>query len=370
MKKRMKTLLLTTALLCALLCGCGGKTEISTTEVTRQDPPAAASTPTPAPSERDAVSSAAVPGPEEEASASSEGEPAGNEEESASPAEEPVFSVQTPEPPEKDDTEELEPADVPPAPAPEDDGEGTLQTPESGDSGGEEDGADRPQIGLLTEENAPARAAYAAVLKTLLDTGVLPDGTTDLIGYIGSIEQREVMSLNKFTVYDLDGDGEEELALFYSQGISMAGETGMILKYDPASGGAKLVFENFPAFTFYENGALRVDWSHNQGLAGDFWPYDLYRYQPETDDYALIASVDAWDETLDTEHYPQKIDVSESGFVYYIYTDLAAQWGELDPVDEQDYLKWLEGQLNGAAELRIPLEFLTAENIQSLQTPG
>lgn len=367
MKNRTKTLLLTAALLCALLAGCGGKTEISTTEVLRQDPPAAGSASTSKPSTQDPPLSEPALGLDEEEPPSSEAKPAEDEEAAPSSVSEPTFSVQTPEPPAPDETERTEPADAPTAPTLEDDGKGELQTPENDESG---EAVDGPQIGMLTEENAPARAAYAAVLQTLLDTGVLPDGTTDVSGYIGSAEEREIMSRNKFTVYDLDGDGKEELALFYAQATSMAGETGMILKYDPASNAAKLVFENFPAFTFYENGALRVDWSHNQGLAGDFWPYDLYRYQPETDDYTLVASVDAWDEKLDTELYPQEIDVSESGFVYYIYTDLAAQWGELDPVDERAYLAWLDEHIGGAEELRLPLKFLTAENIQSLQIPG
>lgn len=57
----------------------------------------------------------------------------------------------------------------------------------------------------------------------------------------------------------------------------------------------RLVLSEFPALTFYENGTVTADWSHNQGRAGRFWPYTLYQYSPDSGVYEETGSVDAWD---------------------------------------------------------------------------
>ena len=99
-----------------------------------------------------------------------------------------------------------------PAPSPSDELE-PSPTPEAT--------SEPPQMSMLSEENAPARAAYGAALNKLLDTGVLPDGTGDSGGYIGSIREREAMAENQFSVWDVDGDGREELILLYTAGLRL-----------------------------------------------------------------------------------------------------------------------------------------------------
>ncbi len=96
--------------------------------------------------------------------------------------------------------------------------------------------------------------------------------------------------------------------------------------WDEGSGELRTQLEEFPLLTFYENGAVMAGWSHNQGKGGDFWPYFLYQYLPETDGYQQVGAVDAWDRALGIEGYPDQVDRSGTGFVYYIYGDLAAEW--------------------------------------------
>ncbi|WP_455580976.1 hypothetical protein [Dysosmobacter sp.] len=228
-----------------------------------------------------------------------------------------------------------------------------------------------PQMSPLTEESTSARKAYAAALKTLLDTNVLPDGTDFSDGYIGSIQDRERMAENKFTVYDVDGDGREELVLLYAAAPAMAGMAGFVYDYDAQKQALRSQLTEFPALTFYENGAVKADWSHNQGKAGEgFWPYNLYLYDQETDSYQEAASVDAWDRETFPEEYPSTADTSDTGRVYYIYRDLAAEWDQIDPVDESAYQSWLDDCLGGAGELSLPYLSLTAEHIQSLLAAG
>ena len=227
---------------------------------------------------------------------------------------------------------------------------------------------EQPQMSVLNEENAPARAAYAAALKRLLDTNILPDGSGDSDHYIGSIPEREAMAENQFSVYDVDGDGREELILLYTNTFTVAAERGQVYDWDEEAGELRKQLDVFPLLTFYNNGAITVGLSHNQGKGGDFWPFTLYRYDGESDGYLKVGGVDAWDEALEIEGYPTEIDKSGTGFVYYITTD--GNWTWEDPVDVTEYEAWLSPYLGEAEELAVPYAALTAENIHFLQVPG
>ena len=82
------------------------------------------------------------------------------------------------------------------------------------------------------------------------------------------------------------------------------------------------------------------------------------------------GAVDAWDRALGIEGYPDQVDRSGTGFVYYIYGDLAAEWDKVEPVDAAEYHAWLDPYLGEGEELALPYCPLTAENIRMIQTAG
>ena len=96
-------------------------------------------------------------------------------------------------------------------------------------------------------------------------------------------------------MYDVDGDGQEELLLNWT-GASMADTVEYIWGY--RDNGTHVELCEFPALTCYDNGVIEAQWSHNQGLAGEFWPYFLYRYNAETDQYEICGGADAWDKSV------------------------------------------------------------------------
>lgn len=104
---------------------------------------------------------------------------------------------------------------------------------------------------------------------------------------------------------------------------------------------------------------------------GDFWPYFVHRYQPETDTYQRILVVDGWEkecraEDYDGNPYPEDVDTGKDGIVYLIM-----EGGDYDPrlatiLSKSDYEKWREEQgLNGAA-ITVSFQELTAENIEKI----
>lgn len=221
----------------------------------------------------------------------------------------------------------------------------------------------------VTEENWVARTLYAQVLTTLLDENLLPGEINDPGGYIGTVAEREAMAENQFAVCDVDGDGREELVIQYLTANMVAGMQALLYDTDE-NGGLRLQFSEFPNLTFYDNGAIQAGWSHNQGLAGDFWPYTLYLYDPESDLYRDVGSVDAWSRDFQPQNYPADTDTSGTGFVYYVYRDMGTEYGVIPPVDEGEYLSWREEYLAGAAELELPWQSLAAEHIQTLTAAG
>lgn len=172
---------------------------------------------------------------------------------------------------------------------------------------------------------------------------------------------------NQFAVYDIDGDGHEEL-IFSITGTYTGGMTMTIYDYNN-KGEAIEQFSCFPYATFYDNGAIWVGASHNQGLAGEFWPHSLYSYDADSNSYEDEGYVDAWSKeafptNFSDEPYPDYIDKSKSGYVYYIYPP--NDFNEVKPVDEAEYIKWNDGIIGNAKEIMIPFKNLTEENIKTL----
>lgn len=233
-----------------------------------------------------------------------------------------------------------------------------------------------PEGGYLTLEasdltagssvlTSPQRTAFADALDTLLYEHTLPNGAL-YEPFEGD------MSLDSFAVQDVDGDGQQELLLSCSN-THMAGMSAYVLAYDEEDSTLRTQLLEFPALAFYDNGIVQADASHNQRMGGDFWPYSLYRYDAQTDRYEMVAMVDAWDRSLgetnpfyDNTSYPADIDVSRTGFVYYIMEPGALDYSR--PVDQADYQSWLDAQLHGSQKQAIAWQNFTAANIQALRS--
>lgn len=178
----------------------------------------------------------------------------------------------------------------------------------------------------------------------------------------------EDLSKNRFAIFDVDGDGQEELVLEHASAAIMAGLNTEVSGY--VDGELVTELSEFPDLTFYGNGTVTAGWSHNQGMAGDnFWPYTLYRYNAAADTYVRVAMVDAWDKILrdkdgDGNPFPDDVDKDGDGMVYYIMT--GGMYERKDPVDGADHQAWLDSYTGGALPMEIPYQALTAENVAAL----
>lgn len=120
----------------------------------------------------------------------------------------------------------------------------------------------------------------------------------------------------------------------------------------------------FPAMNFYDNRMIVVEWSHNQGSAGDtLWPYTLYRYVEGNDSYEVIAQVDAWDKSFSEkcyieEQFPTEIDKDGDGIIYYVLQD------DYIAYDLEEYEKWrMQYITEDTSKVTVSYMNITEENI-------
>ena len=210
-----------------------------------------------------------------------------------------------------------------------------------------------------------SRKRFGEILWNAYLKGELPDGSKlDWTSSKGAAE-------NHFAVTDIDGDGRQELLLFWTEAY-MAGNQCVI--YDYHDGVLWKQGQFFPSLRFYDNAAIEEDWSHNQGWSGRFWPHYAYRYNPQSDLYEQVGFVEGWDKRVVSEGFPDDIDADGDGLVYDV-RPADADWTigsryELERMmDGPAYEEWRQSYLNGSQEVEIGLIPLTEENIAALGAP-
>ncbi len=231
----------------------------------------------------------------------------------------------------------------------------------------ESGGEDAPVLSLTPEEEAMYKA-YITVLEDIYFDGKFPGS-----GYCGDLSGDYDMADNQFAVYDIDFDGRQELLISYTATYT-AGMVAMVYDYDNSAGDVREELAAYPYLSFYDNGVVEEQASHNQGMAsdggpdGDFWPYSLRRYDAETDAYVPVGMVDAWsrgyrEEDYDGNPFPEEADVDGDGMVYYV---MEGDYALVNPMDGAEYNQWRDQYLKGTEQIQIPYVNLTTDNIYSI----
>ncbi len=216
------------------------------------------------------------------------------------------------------------------------------------------------------EERALARIrhAYGEILSGVYHGYVLPDGSLLDVDSYSSMED------NQFAVADVDGDGSLELVLYFTS-TSSAGMVGCVWEYDPSTGSLVTEAIEYPSLTFYDNGLLKADASHNHSMGMEFWPCTLFAHDEASDTYQLLYNVSSWEKAFSQTDYegnpfPDDIDADGDGLVYLV-TD--GKTGVTTTRDNGDFDSWSREIYGNAAALELPWENLTYEAITALIHP-
>ena len=231
--------------------------------------------------------------------------------------------------------------------------------PDSADTGNaDEAAAENAQILYA----ARVRHYYGGILSQITAAWQLPDGELDTSSLENGFGQ---MSDNRFAVADIDGDGREELIVCYDN-ASTAGMMEIIYDYDPVLGELKREFTEWPRLTYYDNGVIKAEASHNH-THGEFWPFALYQYETESDSYKQIAYVHTWDKEISDKYegqpFPEELDVDGDGTLFSISEGAEPSYEyESYKYNQADYEKWYNEIMDGAQEIMIPYQPLEYES--------
>ncbi|MCI9314146.1 MAG: hypothetical protein HFI57_04040 [Lachnospiraceae bacterium] len=231
--------------------------------------------------------------------------------------------------------------------------------PDSADTGNaDEAAAENAQILYA----ARVRHYYGGILSQITAAWQLPDGELDTSSLENGFGQ---MSDNRFAVADIDGDGREELIVCYAN-ASTAGMMEIIYDYDPVLGELKREFTEWPMLTYYDNGMIKAEASHNH-THGEFWPFAFYQYETESDSYKQIAYVHTWDKEISDKYegqpFPEELDVDGDGTLFSISEGAEPSYEyESYKYNQADYEKWYNEIMDGAQEIMIPYQPLEYES--------
>ncbi|MBR4719264.1 MAG: hypothetical protein IKP31_03355 [Lachnospiraceae bacterium] len=254
-----------------------------------------------------------------------------------------------------------------------------METPDPADDGNKEPEEDPDIYGdEKLSGKAGLKQAYTDALWKFENDHILPDGQD----VSEDIMDGDDFSENTFSVYDVDGDGEEELVIFFTSTYH-AGYLGCIYGYDDETGELYEELTAYPVMDFYKYGFLKEMAYSNQGLSGDFWPYTIHKYDPDKRAYEAIAYIEAWDgknfpKDMDGNKFPARYDRDGDGMIYYLYN--AGSTSEPineEPYDYDDLRKWLlnnmciedeeTGYTYQSYRITIPWQSFTDKNIRAYE---
>jgi len=197
-------------------------------------------------------------------------------------------------------------------------------------------------------------------LMRLIMYNTLPDGriANDLYGKVDGLYDR-------FALCDIDQDGEKELLVNISSGSEASNQTS-IYKINSGRTGLEYVWSFSTGASFYETGFVKEKWSHNQGLADNFWPYSIY--QRTDGGYSEIGGADAWEKTyweydFSGNPFPEEVDVDGNGIVYFISDGNGIDYD--NPVDDAAYKEFEKSFFGNLDELYVPWQSLELDKVKA-----
>nr|MCR5347237.1 hypothetical protein [Fretibacterium sp.] len=187
-------------------------------------------------------------------------------------------------------------------------------------------------------------AAYMKAARAFVEKHKLPDGEDILAEDVS-----DDFAGNRIAICDVNGDGKSELILLFET-THKAAAMGYICGFDEKAKKLTVLLEGFPIFEFFDNGGVRIADRHAMTLSDEFW---LAAYNRKKGEYEM-GFVRVWgkeDFPVDDagNPFPDEIDKSGDGFVYYIDDKNFKNGKGLEtPVDTPVYEKWIARYIGDA----------------------
>ncbi|MBE5836166.1 MAG: hypothetical protein E7309_16305 [Butyrivibrio sp.] len=187
---------------------------------------------------------------------------------------------------------------------------------------------------------------FIQAIKVLESTGYMPNGEYCYAGDENDyVKEKDISYADLIAVCDVTGDGQKEL-LIRIEGGHTADISQWIFSYDEEKKRFEKLFVDF-SIEYFDGGIAKCNYSHGGMYEDNFWPFDLYIFDRQTDSFAYIASVNSTqllhdyetgelDDELN-EDFPYEEDKDKDGKIYSISND-----EEIIVMDNAEYEEWIK----------------------------
>ena len=200
--------------------------------------------------------------------------------------------------------------------------------------------------------SADARhVAFLKAAQNFVDHKKFPDNEV-----IDNESINDVFGLNKIAIADVNGDGKQELIIqFTTSSVSEMRE--YVCGFNEKTNKLTVNYIGSPDMEYFDNGCIKEHAMRNKG-----WDsvYDFLMFNDKTQEYENAKGVIVWNKKkspLDPNEekpFPDKIDVTGDGFVYFISDDTFDGAKDSDePVDTPIYKAWVKKYIGGAKQVEI-----------------
>lgn len=175
----------------------------------------------------------------------------------------------------------------------------------------------------------------------------------------------EDISESQFSVFDVDGDGTDELLLRWMCG-GYDEHALYVFEYDTEEDKWNLELQTETDTYFYDNGISQEMYFDDEGYQYSVPPYRIYRYDEETDLYTLEGSVDSMDRQEcerrgGPDTFPYDSDTDDDGIVLMIDH---AGYDEGTFYQDADYQEFYEEIFGDSSSFEIEWYNLTQEDLE------
>lgn len=216
------------------------------------------------------------------------------------------------------------------------------------------------------DDEANAVAAYKKLMTDALANGYMEwDNMRNGEPNCALVESTGSADRDSFAIADIDDDGIPEL-MFKREEACVANLMQLVYRYNPSSDEVEQYFSLSVNTTFYENGYIREDSMHSQGVDGSaVWPHTWGTVKDG--EFVYLYGIGGWDgnmfETdLSDNPFPSEYDTDKNGYIYYV-RDKATD--EETVMDDAEYNKFVDS-LKLGDERDLGYQSFTSANISSL----
>ena len=205
--------------------------------------------------------------------------------------------------------------------------------------------------------------AYMKAARTFVEKHELPNGWK-----IDDEDITEDFAGNHLAIFDANADGKPELVIMFET-THRAAATGYIYGFDEKTKNVVELLDGYPVFEFFDNGSVKIGDRHAPTLSDEFWlaAYDRKKGAYETG-FVRVWDKEDWPEDLEGNSFPDKIDKTGDGFVYFIDDENFKDGKGLEtPVDTPIYKKWFARYLGDAKSFEPQWTSADAKGLKALE---